>query len=351
MNDTTSSDAPNEHATDIPPEYRQHRSLTGNIPYFTLPNNLIEAVVSEVGQERFDADLLEMEFALSDVCGDHTAQVGFWRGQPILYDLLRTNSLSEDPFLLENLPELIGRNAEEARDNLVELDSKLDWSIMIRRAYSGWLLTNPTFLGEQDQLLAEWGEEISQLGIPTVGPPLREGAVVPGAEQAQGRQAEFARAFVAFFTRWRLESMAAPLLPRPIGMYLPVTDLRVVLGHMRQGGTTFFLPDIYPVPSRDHLRTMLEDALRGPRIPGHLQDWSDIVRADNPARNHLMRWARIFQLQHFVRALVRRHPAAMRRRQTACNHAFATLFHVSSDTIERDIALIDDRLGRDWRAT
>jgi len=303
------------------------------------------------GQDRFDADLLAMEFALTDVCGDHTAQVGFWRGQPVLYNLLRTNSLSEDAFILENLPQLLGRNAEKTRDNLVELDSKLEWSIMIRRAYSGWLLTNAMFLEEHDQLLAEWGEEIRQLGIPTVGLPLREGAVVQGAEQAQGRQTEFASAIVAFFTRWRLESMPAPFLPHPVGMYLPVTDLRVVLGHMREGGITLYLPDIYPVPSRDQLRESLEGALRGSRAPEHLREWSNIVRAGNVARNQLSRWARIFQLQHFLRTLVGRHPTAMHRRQAACNIALASYFGVSSDAIQRDIKLIDDRLGRDWRAT
>ena len=60
---------------------------------------------------------------------------------------------------------------------------------------------------------------------------------------------------------------AGALRAGPMGAYLPVADLRPVLGHMRQGGTTFYIPDICPIPSRDKLRERIEETLRDRNAP------------------------------------------------------------------------------------
>ena len=57
--------------------------------FFTLPKSLLTVTVGELEREAFDSELLDLEYALSDVCRDHTQNVGFWGGQPILYRLLR----------------------------------------------------------------------------------------------------------------------------------------------------------------------------------------------------------------------------------------------------------------------
>ena len=56
----------------VPSQFRDHPLLHAG-PYFTLPRQLLKQVVAEVGENRFDAELLEMEYALSDVCGDHSS--------------------------------------------------------------------------------------------------------------------------------------------------------------------------------------------------------------------------------------------------------------------------------------
>lgn len=63
----------------VPGQYRCH-PLVQNEIFFTLPRLLLEAVVGTLGKERFDAKLLDLEYALSDVCGDHASHVGFWGG-------------------------------------------------------------------------------------------------------------------------------------------------------------------------------------------------------------------------------------------------------------------------------
>ena len=157
-----------------------------------------------------------------------------------------------------------------------------------------------------------------------------------------------AGAFEEFFIRWRLEGMPAPFVPQPMGVHLPVVDLRPVLGHMRQGGTTFYIPDICPIPSRDKLREILEEALRDRNAPDYLAEWFEIVHSDNVAKNQIPRYARIFEVQHYLRALYARHAVALERKKSAIVLAISEDLKVSDDSIERDLSFIADRLGSEW---
>ena len=187
----------------------------------------------------------------------------------------------------------------------------------------------------------------SKTAFPAWDRCVRDAQAVPDAQLAQGRLEQYVRAFEEFFIRWRLEGMPAPFVPQPMGPYLPVVDLRPVLGHMRQGGTTFYIPDICTVPSRDKLRELLEEALRDRSGPDHLAEWFGIVQSDNAAKNQIPRYARIFEVQHYLRALYARHPAALERKKSALIVAISGYLGVSDDTIERDLSFIADRLGPD----
>lgn len=332
----------------VPPPFRGHPLLTSNAaPYFTLPGELLRRVVARVGEDRFDADLLKMERTLSDACGDHSSQIGFWRGQPITFLLLRPNSDLTSDFFVQGMTQW-GKTAAKAREILTLVEERLDWTAKVRRGYCGWLMTNRAFLEEHRRVLQDWAEEVAYSGIPGMGPVVRDAQAVPGAQRAEGDLSAFLRDFEAFFIRWRLEGMPAPLVPQPMGVHLPVADLRPVLGHMRQGGTTFYIPDIWPVPSRDKLRDILEEALRNRDAPDHLKEWFEIVHSDNVAKNKITRFARIFELQHYLRALYARHAAALERKTPAIMTAISEYLGVSDDTIERDWASIADRLGPDW---
>jgi len=130
----------------------------------------------------------------------------------------------------------------------------------------------------------------------------------------------------------------APFVPKPVGPSLPVTDLRPILGHMRHGGTTLYIPDTCPIASRDELRHTLEEILRSRRAPDRLAEWFRMVRSANvdkeppvksgsaaskpqPGKtrpsNLIPRYGRIFEVQHYVRALYARHEAALRRKKSA----------------------------------
>jgi len=308
---------------------------------------LLQRVVAEVGEGRFDGDLLAMEYALSDACGDHSSRIGFWHGQSISFLLLRPkNGLTTD-FFVQGMSQW-GKSPDEARAILALGGQRLDWTADVRRGYCGWLMTNRNFWEEHRHVFQNWAGEVGHNGIPRMGSVVRDAQAVPDAQLAQGRIEQYIRAFEEFFIRWRLDGMPAPFVPQPMGVHLPVIDLRPVLGHMRQGGTTFYIPDICPIPSRDKLREILEEALRDRNAPDYLAEWFEIVHSDNMAKNQIPRYARIFEVQHYLRALYARHAVALERKKSAIILAISEYLGVSDDSIERDLNFVAERLGPDW---
>jgi hypothetical protein len=330
----------------VPPQYRGHPLLNAG-PFFTLPQRLLDKVVIRVGGDRFDAELLEMEYALSNVCGDHSSQIGFWGGQPINFLLLRPKSDPVDDSLAQAMTRW-GKNQYEAWAISWLVRERLEWTADVHRGYCGWLMTNRAFREEHYQIFRIWAGEVAEHGVPNMGPVVRDAPAIPDAQLAEARMGRFLGDFEHFFIRWRLEGMPAPFVPQPMGVHLPVADLRPVLGHMRQGGTTFYIPDICPVPSRDKLREILEEALRNRNAPDYLAEWFEIVRSDNFAKNQIARYARVFELQHYIRALYARHAAALKRKKSALILALSEYLYKSEDSVERGLKFIADRLGPDW---
>ena len=201
----------------VPKRFQDHPLLRTRV-YFTLPSPLLRRVVAEVGQKRFDAELLEMEQALSEVCQDHDSSIGFCRGQPISFLLLRPNNDLTDDFYVTNMAKILGKSKDEARQSLALGSQRLDWSVEVRRGYCGWLMTNRVFLDEHRQIFDDWTDEVAKHGIPTMGPVVGDAQAIPGSQLAEGNTERFLQAFEEFFIRWRLECMPAPGLPQPRGL-------------------------------------------------------------------------------------------------------------------------------------
>jgi hypothetical protein len=328
------------------PQYSNHTPLLAR-PYFTLPRELLQQLTAKVGEDRFDAELLKMEYNLSGKCRDHSSCIGFWRGHGINFQLLRPASDLTDDFFIQGMAQF-GKTASDAKDILALGQQRLEWTSDVRRGYAGWLMTNKSFLDEHQTLFQQWADEVAKQGIPNMGPVLHDAQSFPDAELAEGTFREFLRAFEEFFIRWRLDGLPAPFAPQPMGVQLPVVDLRPVLGHMQQGGTTFYIPDICPVPSRDKLREIMEEALRDQNSPAHLKEWLEIVHSDNVAKNQIPRYGRILEIQHYMRALYARHAAALERKKSAVVVVISLFLQVSDDTVERDLAFIAERLGANW---
>ena len=226
------------YSLEIPSQYREH-VLIQNRTFLTLPPELLDAVLREVGAERFDVERIEMEMALSNICADHTTNVGFLRGQPIPHQLLRIWPMTFSDEFLEPYAAQIDVPLEDLRDQIAIGNDRLQWTVGIRRGYCGWLLTNPQFLKEHEELFDEWSDQILRHGVPGMGSVVRGTTTNRDfVSTATGSMQRFLVAFENFFVRWRLEGMGAPMVPRPLGPHVPVIDMRLVTGHMEHSGTT-----------------------------------------------------------------------------------------------------------------
>jgi hypothetical protein len=138
--------------------------------------------------------------------------------------------------------------------------------------------------------------------------------------------------------------LAAPYLPVPRGPllsgFIPTTLLPQLVGT----GRLFYFPDTYPIPSRDQLRQLLDDSLHGGEPPEHLKEWMGFIDQKNPAKNKIARFARLVELQHYWKALLARHAAALDGNQERLVQALASFLKVSEDTIQRDLRLLQERL-------
>lgn len=327
----------------IPQPYACHPLVRRQL-FFTIPQPLFKAVVNEIGTDQFDPELLKLETVLADLCGDHTGRVGFWGGRFIPYHLLRQKPLA---ITLEQATE----NGWQWNESQLELllkttNNRLDRFTEVARGYVGWLMLNPKFRVEHLELFQTWREEVSRYGIPQQELVVEKGTALPkGCKKAGGRTTDYARAFEEFFIRWRLASLASPFLPSPLQPQLPVAN---VLGHMRLAGSVSYLPDTFPIPSREELRDILEDGADRQHAPEHLQDWQTLVCSSNTSKKAIARYARLFELHHFWRVLYQRHAKALHRRTGKLEEVFASFLRTSPDSIHKDLGLLTGNLGDQW---
>jgi hypothetical protein len=330
--------SPNE----IPPQYADHPLVAGRW-YYTLPERLLDLLIQSRVTESFDEESLRMERALSRRLGNHA--VGYFRGAPISY-LHEDDStpVPETPELARalNWPEsLIERlDAVRAATELVSRHS------LVLRAYAGWLLTNRHFVDEHDELLAAHRALHAAGGFPK--PILARcdahepiAVLPPGPEEAV--------AIPRFYERWRLQSLEGPYLPCPLPILLP-SPLHAQHGGISAaaGMTTICVPDIVPLTGHGAFRDAADGALQRSSAPSHLRDWMAIVDASNASRNTIARFARLHQVQHFLRLLHARYSTGLRRRKTRLLSALSDFMGTSEDSLKRDWAFIDGALGSDW---
>ena len=333
----------------IPEKFREH-TMVVNQYFYTLPLDVLENVQVFVGEERFDSDLLALEYELSHICGDHTSQAGFWKNTAISYAELRTKKA---PPISKELALAAGMKPAEV-DLAIRTynDRDLDSIERFSKGYCGWILTNKQFLDEHDAILTAhaeairgWGTHHSASFLPeSYRVNLNPGTIPP----ASGPWAEFESACKPFLTRWRLESLAGPYLPVPIKPLMAGVFPYTAMKQMMDAGGVFFLPDTMPIPSRDQLRGMLDHALHKGEKPEHLKGWLDIVGADNMAKNRMDPYIRMFELQHFWRILHNRHASAIHRRTGKLEEAFGKVFNVGTQQIKSDLANIRKQLGIEW---
>lgn len=331
------------HELDDPPGFRRCRVVekwgdnlwVRDKLFITIPRRLLDCVVERIGRDRFDYELLELEYGLSEA-GDKQFSVGFWGGHPIVFYHLSDEQLGNE--VTESIPAGWQSNSAAVSNALRLATVRAKFITTTIRGFLGWLMTNPLFLDEHDALFTKWKDEVFAWGIPTGGLQLS-----PFPDQPDSSQ--FINSFAGFFKRWRLTTIAAPFLPVPQTPQL--SGLIPDTGRGRLESGLFHVPDTFPIGSRDDLRMLLDDAIHS-EPEDHLTEWSTIVSASNFAKNPIARYARLFKLQHYCRLFHQRHSNAINRNLEDLERALAHFLGAKVSLIHQDLIFIRKRLGPQW---
>jgi hypothetical protein len=333
----------------VPFLYRDHPLIRERY-YYTLPGQVLDAIIEALGAEYFDSDLLTVERSLSAICRDHATMVGFWKDVVVSFHGLRAADATISSQTIQALDPAEAVSVENAVRVYRERD--LGHLQRFRRGYVGWLLTNLQFLDEHDSLLANHAPFVQRWGtvhnLVIVDDEYRARLLPDTDPQEDPRWQPFYDDFIEFAMRWRLRRIAGPYLPEPLE---PLAAGRVpvaILEKLMDANGIFFIPDTMPVSSRGHICGMLDDALHRGNRPEHLDEWLQIVRKDNTARNKMDRFARLFEIQHYWRILRDRHPQILPRNFQRIEGALAAIFKRSDGAVHSDMIEIRNRLGADW---
>ncbi|HCS50404.1 hypothetical protein [uncultured Rubinisphaera sp.] len=306
--------------------------------FFTVPPDLLRLVFSRRGTNIGIPDNVLLEIELSIAINPLKDDVGIWKNCTLNYIYLRPR----DPLTIDSTGSKILKKTPAKGENIARIGEKRLAAFDVPlRGYLGWLLTQPTFLNEHDELLERHREKINRHGFPK---PVHSSS----PEKFVWRDdVNWLTEFREFFDRWRLQTLAAPYLPIPVAPRFPElrSYSRLPFGH---GQNSFTLPDIYPSQGSGVIIEMMEETLRPRNPPEHLQEWMQIIGKTNTAKNAIPAYGRQFQLQHYWRVLQQRYSKELHRKKGALISAFAEILHVSDDTIKADLRHFSDRLGDDW---
>lgn len=322
----------------VPQSWKDEALLERNV-YYVIPLSLWASVVLNVGRERFTEDDQRREREIAEAARDDSGNVAIRHDAFVNYlDLLPIQPVILNP----EAAEVLGKTPAQARQLARSATERLAEINGPRRAYLGWLLTNPQFLREHEDLHRQFDNQLEDQGYPQ---PRQASSRRPDERLVDSER--WIGGCREFYVRWRLQSLILPHLPMPLPFQIPVIE-DPATGSAREGVVTCSIPDIYPTRGRGLIDATMEDALRGRGAPEHLQEWFQIVRRSSATANVLPMYARWFRLQHYWRLLHRRYPEPLHRKKRVLIEVFATFFEISSDTIKSDLRRIEERLGSGW---
>lgn len=325
----------------LPQTLRREPLLQVN-PLYALPSSLLDALPRTAGMWGPEDENLEIEERLAEHCNTYGI-VGYSGGAPISYDLLKDPNLRSDIF--RDLIDECARRSQRpplTRRQRATLRRRAAGAIQVQRGYAGWLVTNSTYRSELEELIERWRRQIAQHRLPAAG--LTWMAASAPRRKLRAKRDKYLRALADFCVRWRLQGLASLDLPTPLGPHIPVAEPYLLLRHMRVGGFAMFLPDTFPVPSREGLR----DAgmvIQAQRTPEHLADWVNIVRREGNPAGGISRYGHVLAIWYCRTVLKSRHPTLLGKNTSAIDAAMADCLAVSADYVRKLRGLIRKRLG------
>lgn len=315
--------------------------------YYTIPNPLLHLLLTECGSENLDPVRLDLDKDLAAVLDENPDVVGYFAGKPIIYPRLipepgRSAGISARDLGHIGCPSY----RDEAEEWMSKAPSAYEFYTEALQAFFGWLMTNPTFVQERDELFARWADAVKLYGIPRSSLSVFRlwPSVCRAAYRDRERWQRFHLEFDAFYARWRLQQLLTKELPCPLPVQIPLVAVPSTLLPSGSRAVSVYLPDITPLPTGHRLEAWLAEHL-SPQADGHLAEWGRISRWNRPHDREIEHFARVFILHHFWTVVARRYPTTMAKQESRIKVAFARFLDLELRTLCNDLKFIKERLG------
>ena len=296
------------------------------------------------------------EQGLADYCR-YSGAVGFFRGMPVTYDLLR-----DPPDQLRRLERHVGEFLELRGEShrlgqaTADLQERFLPVAYAQRGYAGWLVSNKVYLSELGTLVRRWRRKMARHRIPVIGSTNRGALFDPVGRRYRNGENQFIRDFAEFFARWRLDGLATPDLPVPLLPQAPVLVPDLSRRHLALAGFNMSLPDICSVPSRDQLRHLGNDMLAH-HTPDHLREWTAIVRRedvgdnsgagkDSKDRPGVSQYGHLLAVHHYLQVIMSRYADGIAGHVKTVDEAIANHLCQSTANIRLIRSIIRKRMGQ-----
>jgi len=275
--------------------FREHFPawLDDTRPTYCLPDKVIEPLS---GWKGYSSDAANREKAFGALCRN-LGGVGLWANQVVCHrfvgtEAIRPHTRSE----MQSVGWSLGqqRMVENAQKQVAISNLRL-------RGYLGWLVTDPGFAREKDQLQQCW----SALAVEeSVALPLRRPLQLPRqlptfavpqqARAASPAGASFFEQVESFLNRWGLVELTTWELPLPQGPLLPAS-LPPGSPALPTHGVHVVLPLHYPLADNDGLVGLIQ------------KQQAEQARAQGldglAGLQHYESWAQMFEVDFFERAI------------------------------------------------
>jgi hypothetical protein len=323
---------------------------------FLLPTDLIDliqkSIPSIVDQDWEEDRQLSQQFRTKSLKRAHIALAeGRIIDAPFLFD--SPDSMETFAFLDPN---------DEIREWLPQAPGalrELDHQNSVSRGYTGWLLSNPTFLAEHDQVLLKHADAVAMNGIPSVSLPQSDSTILGGRRADKATELDlFVNDFEVFCRRWQIKQLLAPYFPWPLGVVENIPSQAMFEYQQRQMGdmgSIISIPFNQPISDRDVLRQKLETLARSSDIDAsQLDGWTEIVSSDNVGKKTIDQYGLRFRVMHFWTVLFDRHGHKLNGHKSALWQVFAEYLlgsQVREETIRKELQAVAKQLGADWYHT
>jgi hypothetical protein len=291
----------------------------GDEPVYALPVRAIDRLAGpngRSGRRWLNATQSKAERAFARHCESLNC-VGFQSHGSIVYHFLTRKSIDiTNPFVAA-----IGLT-ELQLQTFGALDKQASKANLRLRGVTGWLLTEPAFLKEVNDVRDHY------LRIPEDNRPrFPLGRILSFPRSMPHTETRFRTALVNLLDRWGLMSLATWGLPSPQGPMFP--DYLPPGAPARPAhGIHIYIPTHYPLKGDDEIQTKIEEFQRQ-AVAGLAIDASLAGLA------HFETYERMFQVLHLERSIRRRFLYSPRGLVDAIEAATAAEFHLSTERVKR----------------